>query len=127
MAGAFGRLAVFLAGVPFATLSAGAAPPVEASAADFVGSWGCILFRVGGGAGSGVCPAGWSRLDVAKDGSYRMGQVQGDVRVAAGKATFSGELTFMGPAEMTRPGQFEFQWTDAEGYRYWAVFITNRP
>ena len=127
MAGAFGRFVVFLAGTLFVTLSACAAPPVEASGADFVGSWGCILFRVGGGAGSGVCPAGWSRLDVAKDGSYRMGQVQGDVRVAAGKASFSGGLAFMGPAEMTRPGQFEFQWTDKEGYRYWAVFIANPP
>jgi len=127
VAGVIGRFVALLGGILVVMLSVRVAAAGDTPAADFVGSWGCILFQVGGAGSNGVCPAGWSRLDVAADGSYRMGQVNGHVRVSARKATFTGGLAFMGPAEMTKPGQFEFQWTDADGWRYWAVFIANRP
>lgn len=95
----------------------------ENAKADFTGTWGCILFRVGGSAGSGVCPAGWHALKIGADGNYKMGSSRGRVTVAGRNATFAGALAFMGAAEMTQASQFEFQWRDAEGYSYWAVFI----
>ena len=95
----------------------------ETAEAEFAGTWGCILFRVGGAAGSGVCPAGWHALEIGNDGSYRMGPSQGKVSVTGRRASFAGGLASMGPAEMTEPSQFEFQWRDAEGFSYWAVFI----
>jgi hypothetical protein len=95
----------------------------ETAEAEFAGTWGCILFRVGGAAGSGPCTAGWHALEIAKNSSYRMGPSQSTVSAPGRKASFGGGLAFVGPAEMTEPSRFEFQWRDAEGFSYWAVFI----
>lgn len=92
----------------------------------YTGTWGCIAFRVGvAAAGSGVCPAGWHGLEIDAGGTYEMGQVTGTVQAAddGEGIRFSDGLEFMGPGRINADDQLEFNWTDADGFSYWAVFI----
>jgi hypothetical protein len=54
-----------------------------------------------------------------------MGQVTGTVQaVEDGEGIrFSDGLEFMGPGRINADDQLEFNWTDADGFAYWAVFI----
>ncbi len=124
MTGINGRLRLKFLGVLL--LLAGASGCSAGVPSGYEGTWGCIAFRVGvAGAGSGACPAGWHRLEIEADGAYAMGQVTGTVKAAEdGEGIgFSDGLEFMGSGRINADDQLEFNWTDEDGFAYWAVFV----
>lgn len=93
---------------------------------DLPGTWTCYSLSTGAGS-PGNCAI---TVTIQADGSYKMGPgTGGTVRPSGKTVTFvgNGGLENWGPATIVKPGRMDFQWTDKDGYKYWAVFYKNEP